>query len=218
MTPAELAERDRRVVEWRARGWSHERIGAELRPPMSRRGVASALKRIARGGLPRDSVLRPARDVQVLALLGSGIPRREVAERLHIDVRSVDRVAHDARRFGVPLGCTGTLSAVVVVATVTRQMSLADLLLPDADGEWWAGASCAQVGGDVFFPEKGGNPAAAKRICQSCPVRDAAVFGQPACLEYALAHDERFGIWGGLSERERRRLRRNTDTNRSTTP
>jgi WhiB family redox-sensing transcriptional regulator len=41
----------------------------------------------------------------------------------------------------------------------------------------------------------------AKRICSGCEVR-------AECLEYALAHDERFGIWGGLSERERRRLRR----------
>ena len=41
----------------------------------------------------------------------------------------------------------------------------------------------------------------AKRICLGCEVKDA-------CLDYALAHDERFGIWGGLSERERRRLKR----------
>jgi WhiB family redox-sensing transcriptional regulator len=38
-------------------------------------------------------------------------------------------------------------------------------------------------------------------VCLSCEVRSE-------CLEYALAHDERFGIWGGLSERERRRLKR----------
>ena len=41
----------------------------------------------------------------------------------------------------------------------------------------------------------------AKRICTTCEVR-------AECLEYALEHDERFGIWGGLSERERRRLKR----------
>ena len=52
-----------------------------------------------------------------------------------------------------------------------------------------------------FFPEKGGSTREAKRICLGCEVRDR-------CLEYALAHDERFGIWGGLSERERRRLKR----------
>src|SRR6266511_746616 len=42
---------------------------------------------------------------------------------------------------------------------------------------------------------------AAKRICQTCVV-------QVECLEYALANDERFGIWGGMSERERRRLKK----------
>ena len=47
----------------------------------------------------------------------------------------------------------------------------------------------------------GGSTRAAKRICQTCTV-------QTECLEYALANDERFGIWGGLSERERRRLKR----------
>ena len=51
------------------------------------------------------------------------------------------------------------------------------------------------------FPEKGGSTREAKKICLGCEVRHE-------CLEYALAHDERFGIWGGLSERERRRLKR----------
>jgi hypothetical protein len=60
---------------------------------------------------------------------------------------------------------------------------------------------CAQTDPEAFFPEKGGSTREAKRICQGCEVRDA-------CLEYALAHDERFGIWGGLSERERRRIKR----------
>ncbi len=54
---------------------------------------------------------------------------------------------------------------------------------------------------EAFFPEKGGSTREAKRICLGCEVRDE-------CLEYALANDERFGIWGGLSERERRRLKR----------
>ena len=54
---------------------------------------------------------------------------------------------------------------------------------------------------EAFFPEKGGSTREAKRICLGCEVKDS-------CLEYALANDERFGIWGGLSERERRRLKR----------
>jgi WhiB family redox-sensing transcriptional regulator len=71
---------------------------------------------------------------------------------------------------------------------------------PDEHG-WQEQALCAQTDPEAFFPEKGGSTREAKRICTGCEVR-------AECLEYALAHDERFGIWGGLSERERRRLKR----------
>lgn len=77
-------------------------------------------------------------------------------------------------------------------------------LLPMADVEamaWQSRALCAQTDPEAFFPEKGGSTREAKRVCLSCEVR-------VECLEYALAQDERFGIWGGLSERERRRLKR----------
>ena len=66
---------------------------------------------------------------------------------------------------------------------------------------WQDQALCAQTDPEAFFPEKGGSTREAKRICSGCEVR-------AECLEYALAHDERFGIWGGLSERERRRLKK----------
>lgn len=66
---------------------------------------------------------------------------------------------------------------------------------------WQQDALCAQTDPEAFFPEKGGSTREAKSVCASCEVREE-------CLEYALANDERFGIWGGLSERERRRLRR----------
>lgn len=66
---------------------------------------------------------------------------------------------------------------------------------------WQIDALCAQTDPESFFPEKGGSTREAKRICDSCEVRSE-------CLEYALSNDERFGIWGGLSERERRKLRR----------
>ncbi len=68
---------------------------------------------------------------------------------------------------------------------------------------WQERALCAQTDPEAFFPDKGGSTREAKRVCLSCEVRGE-------CLEYALAHDERFGIWGGLSERERRRLKRRT--------
>lgn len=71
----------------------------------------------------------------------------------------------------------------------------------EEDDQWQENALCAQTDPEAFFPEKGGSTREAKRICMGCEVRDK-------CLEYALANDERFGIWGGLSERERRRLKR----------
>jgi WhiB family redox-sensing transcriptional regulator len=69
------------------------------------------------------------------------------------------------------------------------------------EASWHERALCAQTDPEAFFPEKGGSTREAKRVCTGCEVRSE-------CLEYALAKDERFGIWGGLSERERRRLKR----------
>ncbi|MDI3385392.1 WhiB family transcriptional regulator [Streptomyces sp. B-S-A8] len=66
---------------------------------------------------------------------------------------------------------------------------------------WLDLALCAQTGAAFFFPEPGSSVREAKQICQACE-------GRAACLEYALANDERFGVWGGLSEKERDRLRR----------
>jgi WhiB family redox-sensing transcriptional regulator len=66
---------------------------------------------------------------------------------------------------------------------------------------WQTDALCSQTDPEAFFPEKGGSTRDAKRVCGTCDVR-------AECLEYALQNDERFGIWGGLSERERRKLKR----------
>ena len=66
---------------------------------------------------------------------------------------------------------------------------------------WQSDSLCAQTDPEAVFPEKGGSTRDAKKICTSCEVRTQ-------CLQYALANDERFGIWGGLSERERRKLRK----------
>lgn len=76
---------------------------------------------------------------------------------------------------------------------------------PDDDGAgvlaWQEWALCAQTDPEAFFPEKGGSTREAKRVCMACPVR-------VDCLNYALDGEERFGIWGGLSERERRRVKK----------
>jgi WhiB family redox-sensing transcriptional regulator len=69
--------------------------------------------------------------------------------------------------------------------------------------DWMLEARCLDADPEAFFPEKGGSTREAKRISAACPVREQ-------CLQYALENDERFGIWGGLSERERRRAKRLT--------
>src|SRR5213080_3008819 len=66
---------------------------------------------------------------------------------------------------------------------------------------WQDHANCLGVDPDLFFPERGASTREAKEVCRGCIVR-------VDCLEYALDNGEKFGIWGGLSERERRRLRR----------
>jgi WhiB family redox-sensing transcriptional regulator len=85
-------------------------------------------------------------------------------------------------------------------APVPQIPLLAELFDEPQQPEWQERALCAQTDPEAFFPEKGGSTREAKRICAGCEVR-------AECLEYALAFDERFGIWGGLSERERRRLK-----------
>ncbi|WP_454165480.1 WhiB family transcriptional regulator [Gordonia iterans] len=76
-----------------------------------------------------------------------------------------------------------------------------DACFDEIEDQWQERALCAQTDPEAFFPEKGGSTREAKRICHGCEVK-------AECLEYALGNDERFGIWGGLSERERRRLKR----------
>lgn len=69
------------------------------------------------------------------------------------------------------------------------------------DLRWRRLANCLHVDPELFFPESSGSTSEAKGVCHSCAVR-------PECLEYALRHGEKFGIWGGMTERERRRLMR----------
>lgn len=73
------------------------------------------------------------------------------------------------------------------------------LPLVGTDEDWQERALCAETDPEAFFPEKGGTTRAAKAVCERCEVR-------ADCLEFALQNAERFGVWGGLSERERRRL------------
>jgi WhiB family redox-sensing transcriptional regulator len=65
--------------------------------------------------------------------------------------------------------------------------------------EWRLDALCAETDPELFHPEKGGPTSLAKQVCRSCSVRQQ-------CLNYALDHHERDGIWGGLAPRERRAI------------
>jgi WhiB family transcriptional regulator, redox-sensing transcriptional regulator len=64
---------------------------------------------------------------------------------------------------------------------------------------WRKRAACRGIDPEMFFPVTDEDAEEAKAICATCPVREA-------CLEYALAHREREGVWGGATERERRRI------------
>lgn len=101
-----------------------------------------------------------------------------------------------------------TESASLTNATTSRATSSGEALSVGAAGvelgedkSWQDLANCLGVDPDLFFPERGASTREAKEVCRGCVVRDD-------CLEYALANGEKFGIWGGMSERERRRIRR----------
>jgi WhiB family redox-sensing transcriptional regulator len=66
---------------------------------------------------------------------------------------------------------------------------------------WEDFANCLGSDPYLFFPMRGESACEAKEACRGCVVREE-------CLEHALSVPEKFGIWGGLSERERRRIRR----------
>jgi len=128
-------------------------------------------------------------------------------------VRSTSILKTDPDDFGFPLtrdelqlcnylrvGCVSGCEPGREDIQVRELMAVADQADEGLLG-WQERALCAQTDPEAFFPEKGGSTREAKKVCQTCDVK-------AECLEYALGHDERFGIWGGLSERERRKLKR----------
>ncbi len=80
------------------------------------------------------------------------------------------------------------------------QKKLIEALAVD-DLSWQDYSNCRGADADLFFPERGASTRKAKAICGACEVR-------VDCLEFAIVQSEKFGIWGGLSERERRRIRK----------
>jgi len=85
-----------------------------------------------------------------------------------------------------------------MISAGTRELQiLADV----REMDWMDRGLCAETDPEAFFVEKGGSTRPAKRICARCPVR-------VECLNFALDHDEQFGVYGGLSARERRNIKR----------
>lgn len=82
---------------------------------------------------------------------------------------------------------------------------MGDLMTSAVNDIWQTQANCIGVDPDIFFPERGASLQPAKSVCFSCPVRTP-------CLEFALEHREKSGVWGGTSERERRRIIRHRQT------
>lgn len=74
---------------------------------------------------------------------------------------------------------------------------------PLVDETWRESALCAQTDPEAFFPDQGGSTRSARNVCAACDVATQ-------CLDYALEHNERFGVWGGLTERSRRHLKSQT--------
>lgn len=74
-------------------------------------------------------------------------------------------------------------------------------LILDALPEWHQRANCRGTDTDEFYPEKGGSTRTAKRICDRCEVKTE-------CAQDAVERREPYGVWGGMSQNERRALGR----------
>ena len=85
---------------------------------------------------------------------------------------------------------------------VTTPQSFADR----SYSRWQDSAACLSTDPEAFFPERGHSPNDAKKVCLSCDVK-------AKCLDYALANNEQFGIWGGTTEDERKKLKSNARRN-----
>lgn len=126
------------------------------------------------------------------------------ASTVYDAVRSLSVDARDTIDHGVAINvrvAPQTLLEMIQTYRLSATDRVVAALTEAAETTWQEQAVCSQTDPEIFFPEKGGATAGAKALCRSCPVTDR-------CLDYALSKDERFGVWGGLSERERRKLTR----------
>ena len=149
-----------------------------------------AVERACAGELPAGWLTVSERAAAVSRLTGSGLSARQVGARIGVSPRTVVR----ARRRSLER------------AELPAAEAVAGLLGWSGGGSeaWRDEALCRQVDPELFFPETGGSARQAKQVCGRCPVR-------VECLDWAIAHDQRFGVWGGLTVSERMQLRRQRD-------
>ncbi len=164
-----------------------------------------ASKRYGSRGVPADWFLDPADDAAAENYRAGGLDLDDQATAFlaahESDVEAPEALLAPVRDLPVERPAQTAPAEV----DPQQQLWLGMPGYPGAEDEgelgWQTEALCAQTDPEAFFPEKGGSTRDAKKVCGACNVRSE-------CLEYALSNDERFGIWGGLSERERRRLRK----------
>lgn len=163
--------------------------GVGLRTVAERTGLSrSVLARIR-----KRQILRSRRDtIAKILAVGRGDakpgsrPAHPASDAQPVDSGSPAVVEPDD--MAVPAGSVGV---EVLISRVAGDMA------------WRARAACRDADPALFFPERGESLAPAHAYCAGCAVRDT-------CLDEGLG--ERFGVWGGTSERERRRLRRTVRT------
>lgn len=129
---------------------------------------------------------------EIAARIRDGESYRELAREYRVDQQGLaNRLRNGGYRFD-----TGETERAARLREMRQHLSTKLLTYAEP---WMADAICAQTDPEVFYPERGESIADAKRICLGCPVRET-------CLEWALEHKERFGVFGGKSERERRKI------------
>jgi WhiB family transcriptional regulator, redox-sensing transcriptional regulator len=88
---------------------------------------------------------------------------------------------------------------------LVHEVELSPLEIFDRPASWQERGRCTDLPSRkinaLFFPERGGSTKAARALCSECCVK-------AECLEYALERKEAFGVWGGTSERDRRKIRK----------
>ncbi|QAU07207.1 WhiB family transcription factor [Gordonia phage Asapag] len=127
-----------------------------------------------------------------------------MSTHMHIDYMPSREPRPDRHRAGTTIDdkkqALGSADAIPGTNLLNRNRNVSDILASiSTRPRWHIDAPCSQADADAWFPEKGESTANAKRVCMGCDVRTT-------CLEWALEHKEKFGVWGGLSELERRHL------------